>query len=357
MSGGTDFGFGEIEASLKQTAARMLAERQPAPRLHALVAAEPGPSRGAWDVSLWDDMVDAGWPGIAVPGRAGGLGLPVVSAVALLEEIGRAAAPSPLPSTMAAAFVLDACGTAEADVVAARIADGTTATLALLDPDDSARNGCLHGRAEFVQGAGKATVAVVRADRGVYVVELDGEGVCVAPDAIVDLTRDQATVVFEGARAERVGDLDAWERALPRLLVSVAADMVGAAEWQLQTTAQYARTRVQFGHSLGFFQAVKHPIVDMMIAVDQARTLLYDAAHAIDTHADDALLVARMAKVAAGDAAGFCSGRSVQLHGGIGFTWECFVHLYFKRQQHSQMLYGDAVHHRARIADALLGPR
>ena len=129
--------------------------------------------------------------------------------------------------------------------------------------------------------------------------------------------------------------------------------MCGAGEWQLQTTAAYAQVRRQFDRPLGFFQAVKHPLVNAMLVIDQARSLVYTAACAIDSEPDEAERFARMAKSSAADMAAFCSGRSVQLHGGIGFTWECDVHLYFKRQLHNQMLFGDAVYQRAKLAALL----
>jgi alkylation response protein AidB-like acyl-CoA dehydrogenase len=145
-----------------------------------------------------------------------------------------------------------------------------------------------------------------------------------------------------------VGYVNQCGNASYRLLTIVAADLCGAAEWQLQTTAEYARVRTQFDRPIGFFQAVKHPIVDMMIAVDRARSLTYAAACAVDTDPGDAPRRARMAKAAA-----FWSDRSVQLHGGIGFTWECDVHIYFKRQKHNEQLYGDAAYQRAWIAALL----
>jgi alkylation response protein AidB-like acyl-CoA dehydrogenase len=137
------------------------------------------------------------------------------------------------------------------------------------------------------------------------------------------------------------------------MLTIVAADMCGAAEWQLQTTVAYAQVRTQFEHPIGFFQAVKHPLVNMMLEVDRTRSLVYAAACAVDTEPDKAEEYARMAKASAADMAAFCSGRSVQLHGGIGFTWECDVHLYFKRQLHNQLLFGDAAYQRAKLAALL----
>ena len=146
------------------------------------------------------------------------------------------------------------------------------------------------------------------------------------------------------------------EAAKPAVLTMVAADMCGAAEWQLQTTADYAKNRVQFDRPIGFFQAVKHPIVNMMIMIDCARSHVYNAACALDHEPEQAAVYAHMAKAAASDMAAFCSGRSVQYHGGMGFTWECFVHLYFKRQIHNQVLYGDGQYHRAKLADVFIGP-
>jgi alkylation response protein AidB-like acyl-CoA dehydrogenase len=180
------------------------------------------------------------------------------------------------------------------------------------------------------------------------------------------LTRDQATVRFERVRvpAENIVSRDAvgaLERAWPSVLVTVAADLAGCAEWQLQTTVQYAKDRKQFDRPIGFFQAVKHPLVNAMIAIDRARSLVYSAACAIDCVAEngdpeEALKAARMAKSAASDAGAFISDRSVQLHGGIGFTWECDVHIFFKRSMHNQALYGDGVFQRSKLAETMIGP-
>jgi alkylation response protein AidB-like acyl-CoA dehydrogenase len=119
---------------------------------------------------------------------------------------------------------------------------------------------------------------------------------------------------------------------------------------------EYAKTRKQFDRQIGFFQAVKHPLVNAMVMIDRARSILYHAACCIDESSDEAAQAARMAKSAASDAGAFMSDRSVQLHGGIGFTWECDVHLFFKRSLHNQALYGDGVHQRRKLADTLIGP-
>lgn len=375
-----DFGFDEEARILKDTARRLLQERCPPEVLHRIVARDPDATHAcAWDESLWREMIELGWSAVAVPESAGGFGMPLVAIAGLVEEIGRAALPSPLIATLCATYVLSACDTPAAAELLRRIAGGTAVSLALTDrhgswesadTDVSATDGAtpvLDGAAWFVQDARKSGAFLVKARSpagiGLYVVDADAPGVTVLPDAIVDLTRDQARVELRGVEvtADRIAAAPgAGESALraaePAILVVLAADMVGAAEWQLQTTAEYARTRVQFDRPIGFFQAVKHPLVDMMVQIDQARSLLYDAACAFDHEPGAAELRARMAKSAASDAASYCSGRSVQLHGGIGFTWECFVHLWFKRQKHNEALFGDGAYQRARLADLLIGP-
>ena len=162
---------------------------------------------------------------------------------------------------------------------------------------------------------------------------------------------------FDGAEALEVSDAAGavLASAMPAIWTMTAADMVGAGEWELQTTAEYARTRKQFDREIGFFQAVKHPLVNVMVEIDQSKSLVYNAACAIDHEPEEAARCAHMAKASASDMAIFASGRAVQFHGGIGFTWECYVHLYFKRQHHNALLWGDSAWHRARLADILIG--
>lgn len=372
-----DFGFDETAQILKDTARRLLQDHCSPEQLHRLVAASSEPARAlecVWDPALWRKMIDLGWTAVAVPEALGGFGMGLVAIAGLAEELGRAAAPSPLIATLCATYVVAACDGEAAKQLLRRIAGGLSLSLAVTnrrgawEGEDTdvvvSDSGVLNGTAWFVQDARKVGVLLVKARSpegiGFYAVDVDAAGVTIVPDAIVDLTRDQAHVELRDVAAECViaapgAGARAWAAAEPAILTILAADMVGAAEWQLQTTAEYARTRVQFERPIGFFQAVKHPLVDMMVKIDGARSLLYDAACAFDHEPDTAEVCARMAKSAASDAAAYCSGRSVQLHGGIGFTWECFVQLWFKRQKHNEVLFGDAGHQRARLADRLLG--
>ena len=379
-----DFGFGSDEEMLRDLARKFLDEQLPIEKLRDLVARDHTAvyERGEpthWEPDLWKQMGELGWNGLAAPEAAGGVGFKMAGIAALVEELGRHAVPSPFLATLNASFALRAADSEAARATLVRIVDGASASLAITDAkgnwepgacDVTARDAgdagvVLAGRAHFVQDAFKAdllvTTAQARDELLLCIVPVDAAGLSLTQDHIHDLTRDQASVRFHEVRvpASSIASRDAaavLERAWPALLVAVAADLCGTSEWQLQTTVEYARNRKQFDHPLGFFQAVKHPLVNAMIAIDRARSLLYHAACCIHQERDDAPTAARMAKSAASDAGAFISDRSVQLHGGIGFTWECDVHLFFKRSLHNQALYGDGAHQRQKLADLLIGP-
>lgn len=366
-----DFGFTEEAALLKESARKFFGEKFSADVLHNMVASDPSPDRAPdvqWDEGIWQQMVDLGWSLLAVPEAQGGVGMPLVGVAGLVEELGRAAFPCPLLSTLASSYILAACGSA-GELALAEIAEGATVALVLSDANGSwlpeasplgFSGGSLNGTGYFVQDAGKVSHLLVcaRSDAGLSLhwVAADATGVALAQDSIVDLTRDQAHIQLNNVQAQQVSaDAQlAMDEAFPAIWTLYAADMVGAAEWQLQTTIEYVNTRQQFDKPLGFFQAVKHPLVDVMVMIDQAKSLVYNAACAVDCDPQNAHQAAHMAQASASDMAGYASSRSVQYHGGIGFTWECYVHLFFKRQKHSQMLWGDGPWHRARLAELVI---
>ena len=372
-----NFGFGDEEKMLRDSARKFFADNSTADVVHKLVAGNPDPNREvrvAWDESLWRQITELGWTAAAVPERAGGMGMPAVAVAALAEESGRAAYVGPLLPTLCSSLVLSCCNTAEADQYLARIVEGASMTLAIAngqrewcyqDSPVTVSEGKLNGTVPFVQDLQKCDLFLVSAKNAageleLYVVSKDAQGVSFLADAIVDLTRDQGRLVLQDVAVEpshKVSALPAdtiLYSAEPMLITLVAADIAGAAEWQLQTTTEYAKTREQFGRPIGFFQAVKHPLVDMMVMIDQTRGHVYNAACAWDHEPENVAQYAHMAKASAGETAVFCSNRSVQLHGGIGFTWECYLHIYFKRQMHNQMLFGDATWHRAKLAGILI---
>jgi alkylation response protein AidB-like acyl-CoA dehydrogenase len=379
-----DFGFGPDEEMLRDLAHKFLAEQMPIEKLRTLAAPDPVPiyeegQRPGWDEAVWKQIVELGWPSLAVPEAAGGTGFSFVGVVGLVEEVGRHALPSPLIASLNASLVLREADRERAGPWLARLADGASTSLAITNSrgswtaEDSEVRATstseglrLDGTSYFVQDAFKSDLFVVAAREGetlrLCVVPRESAGLTLEQDQILDLTRDQATLRFEGVTVPEAAVVcedaaAALRRAWPALLCVVSADLCGTSEWQLQTTVEYAKSRKQFERQLGFFQAVKHPLVDAMIDIDRARSLLYHAASLVDAGHPDALNAARMAKSAASDAGAYVSGRSVQLHGGIGFTWECDIHLFFKRSLHNQTLYGDGVHQRRHLADALIGPR
>ena len=370
-----NFGFGEEQEMLKDSARRFIEDKQPLLKLRKDTAGTEDPylgeeRRGSYDVDAWQEMVALGWTMLAVPEAAGGAGMSLVTAVALVEEVGRAAMPTPLTSTLLATYVLMAADTPEANEWLAKIVAGQSAAIAIFGGDGSletdstdvtASGDSLTGTSYFIQDLQKVDFLVVSAVNtdgiGLYCIDLKADGLSLDYDRIVDLTRDQGRVTFADAAAQCVAPANLGASALqasrPALLTLVAADIAGGCEWLLQTTAEYAKIRTQFDRPIGFFQAVKHPIVNMMIAVDETRSLVYNAACAFDTDPADSWRTACLAKSSASDTAEFCANRGTQLHGGIGFTWEADVQIYHKRQMHSQQLFGDGVWQRQQLAEVI----
>lgn len=365
-----DFGFGEDQEMIRDSAKRFLDDKTPLLALREATKGTEDPYHGDeragfFDNELWQEVIALGWTSLAVPEEAGGAGMSLVTAVGLAEEIGRAAIPTPLTTTLQTTYVLNHAGATE---WLKKIAEGRSATLATQDaagsflPDYTevkASGDTLTGTACFVQDLQKADFLVVVARDGdtikLYAVDTNAEGVEKKADRIVDLTRDQGSVTFNNVDADCISDDGATiiNAAMPAILTLIAADMSGACEWLLQSTAEYATYRTQFDRPIGFFQAVKHPVVNMMIAADETRSLTYAAACAYDTEPGKAALAAHLAKSSASDCAEFCANRATQLHGGIGFTWEHDVQIYHKRLIHSQLLYGDGIWHREQAAPLL----
>jgi len=382
MSQPLNFGFGVEEQMIKAEAKRFFKKRWNEEKLTALFGSRSeinGEPVCRWEEKIWRDAAELGWSSIAIPRRSSGAEMSTVGVAALVEEAGRAAFASAMLATICATYLLSACKAEAADQILQEIAGGKSAGLAIMDPTGFWKNtDCpvgatsdgdirINGTAWFVQDARKVDCFVVRClfKKGevLIVVPKAAEGIRIVPDTIVNLTCDQAHIEFKdtpirqewivaGAESAK----GALEKAEPAIITMMAADMVGAGEWQLQTTATYAKRRVQFDRPIGFFQAVKHPIVNMMLMIDEAKSLLYNAACAIDHEPEKSRLFAHMAKASANDMAFFCSDRSVQLHGGMGFTWECPVQIYFKRQLHHRMLFGDSRYHRAAMAELMMTP-
>ncbi len=371
----TDFGFSEEHEQLRQSVRRLLAER--CTRRDVRRIADGG---DAHDEALWKEIAGLGWTGVAFSEADGGAGMGFLPLALLLDETGRALLPSPLLPSLLAGFAIEAAGDAEqrARWLAPIAAGERIATLAACETDGAWQPSELRATAEpadggfvlrgikpFVMHAAQAAllVAPFREPNGrlsLFCVDLPARGVQITPEIGIDPTRRTARVQFDGVRVGAGARLaadgtTALARVHLRAFAALAAEMVGGAETTLDVTREYAITRTQFGKQIGHFQAVKHPVVDLMVGVELARTLVLGAAAAID-HAPDACEVpARMAKAMASDVYATAVRKGVQLHGGYGFTWDCDVHYFFKRALWSRAMFGDAVHHRRHLGEVLMG--
>jgi acyl-CoA dehydrogenase len=354
---------------LRVTARRVLAERCPVREVRRQAADPAG-----FDRRLWGDLAELGWPGLHLPERVGGAGLDHLSMALVLEECGRALYPGPLLATALGALAIGRAGAAQqaARLLPDLAAGRAIATVALVEgastwqldavsaSAEPVEGGyLLHGEKVHVQWAQIADllVAPFRWEGGLslFAVPLAGDGVVIEPEVPLDPTRRTARVRFDGAQVPADARLlgaaagAALQDLLAPALVYLAAEMAGAAGAALDMTCAYARERVQFDRPIGAFQAVKHPLVDVLIAVERARSLALGAAAALDHAPDHALCAARMAKAAAEEALLFACDRAVQMHGGFGFTWDCDAHLYYKRALASAATWGDALHHRREL--------
>jgi alkylation response protein AidB-like acyl-CoA dehydrogenase len=212
----------------------------------------------------------------------------------------------------------------------------------------TATDGVLNGTLPFVIDGHTADLLVVAAGDALYLVEGTAAGLTRSALQTVDQTRALAQLDFAGvAAAPLAGSVDALRDVAA---VCLAMEQVGAAARVLEVTVDYVKTRNQFGRPIGSFQAVKHRCADMLVDVESARSAAYGALAALAADGDDLAVLAAIAKAFCSDAFLACAGESIQLHGGIGFTWEHSAHLYFKRAKASQLLFGDPAHHRAKLA-------
>ena len=308
----------------------------------ARVRAHTG-TKASFDPALWTAMVDQGWLGVEVGEGTGGLGLGSVEVAVLVEELGRHAAPVPFVPTVLA---LDALGTAGDDAWVARLLNGDAIACVAWDP------------AAPVPYAPSADIAIVLTDDGVYATELGDAASGNRPrrEPAMDLTRELGWLHFDPATSRRLGGPDARTRLLDRGATFTSADLLGSATRALDMSVEYAKDRVQFGRPIGSFQAVKHRCADMLVDVEGMRSTVYWAAWCIGAGDPDASVAASTAKIWCADASKRVMASALQVHGGIGFTWEHDLHFFLKRAQLDQLAFGDSSAHRERLA-ALLRPR
>jgi alkylation response protein AidB-like acyl-CoA dehydrogenase len=295
-------------------------------------------SGAAFDAKLWAAMVEQGWLAVEVPESDGGLGLGAVEVAVLAEALGWHAAPAPFVPAVLAVHAFRRAGAH--DWVARLVAGAARACVAwdLRHP---------------VPYAPSSDVAVVCGADGVFAVELPAPP---AREPAMDLTREIGWLDVDGLPRVPLGGFDAREQLLDRGATFTAADLLGSADRALELAVGYAKDRVQFGRPIGSFQAVKHRCADMLVDVEGMRSTVYWAAWCIGAGDADASVAASTAKVWCSDASKRVMASALQVHGGIGFTWEHDLHFFMKRAQLDQLAYGDAGFHRARLT-SLLRPR
>jgi alkylation response protein AidB-like acyl-CoA dehydrogenase len=373
-----DIGFTEEQELLRDTARKFLEGECPATFVRQMMASDD-----AVTGEFWKKLAEQGWLGITYAEEDGGSGLGLVDLVVLMEEVGRAVMPGPYPATvlLGGATIAAAGSPATRQEFLPGIAAGEAkATLALTEPNarwDAAgvtltareiRGGfTLSGTKLFVPDAHLADVLVVASrsrdgstmEDGIslFLVPKGKPGVTVRLLPSVDETRKLCEVKFDNVTlppTALLGELhDGWpalSRVIDRAAVALSAEICGAAQRVLDMTVEYAKLRTAFGKPIGTYQGVKHKCADMLIEIENAKSLTYYAAWAVDEAEPDAAMAVSMAKAAASDAGRKVCAAGIQLHGGIGMTWEHDLQLYLKRAKASEIALGDATWHRERIA-------
>jgi alkylation response protein AidB-like acyl-CoA dehydrogenase len=363
------FDLTDEQQAIKSTAREFLAARYKSERIRELADTAAG-----FEDSDWAEMAELGWPGLALPEEWGGQGLGIVDLAVLFEEMGYALAPSPLLSTTVAGLALAANGTDEQrERWLPRLASGEArGTVALFDAGTPATIGSfemeavaegdrivLGGEKVLVMDAGEADFFLVAtADGRRHLVEADAKDVRVEPEVSIDPTRRLYTLHLEGVEVGPEATLNGTQEdylpVLWRACVAIAAESTGVAQRTMEMAVAYAKDREQFGRPIGAYQAVSHRCAQMLLETENSRSAVYGAAWAADAEPDSLPLAAAMAKAYASDAGWRVPDASIQVHGGIGFTWEHDLHFFLKRGKANAATFGDARWHRERVADLVL---
>jgi alkylation response protein AidB-like acyl-CoA dehydrogenase len=376
-----DFGFNADQEMLRATARKFFDNECTSEFVRARMAEAAG-----FTEEFWTKLAEQGWLGLVYPEQYGGAGLGFVDLTVLLEEMGRAVMPGPFFSTvlLGGLAILEAGSDAQKKEWLTKIAEGQArVTLAWTEPSArwdaagittaaKATGGgfTLSGIKLFVPDAHVADALVVvartteskNADEGVslFLVPTNTKGVSVTLLPTMDQTRklcevklDTVAVPASALLGQKDGGWTPLSRVIQRATVALCAEMCGGAQKVLDMTTEYAKIRIAFGKPIGSYQGVKHKAADMLVDVENAKSLTYYAAWAVDENVPEAPLAASMAKAYASDAYRKVSGAGIQLHGGIGFTWEHDLHLYFKRAKSSEFTFGDATYHREKVAQLI----
>jgi len=341
-----DFELSDDQVALRDAACALLDGRAAPTQVRAVVDAG-----GGIDGALWSAMVDQGWTALAVPEDRGGLGLGIVELALLLEEVGGHVAPAPV---LQQALALDAlvAGNGPADLIDPLVAGEAVGTVAF-SPVSVDAVGRVTGRPEPVIHAPSARALVVRTEDELFAVDLEAVDIRPAAEPAMDRTRALGWVRLDATPAVRLGGAEAVERFIDLGAVGHSAELLGASARVLDLAVEYAKERVQFGRPIGSFQAVKHRCADMLVDVEGMRSAVYHAAWTLGAGDLDRSVAASTAKTWCSDASRRVMASGLQVHGGIGFTWEHDLHLFVKRAQLDGVSFGDATWHRDRLGRLL----
>jgi alkylation response protein AidB-like acyl-CoA dehydrogenase len=365
-----NFVFSEEQEELREVVRRFLRDKSPEPEVRRLMQTAEG-----YDTAVWKQMAEQlGLQGLAIPEEFGGAGFGYVEVIVVLEEMGRALLCAPYFSTVAlAATLLLASGdeAAKADYLPGLAAGNSIGTVALaeasgrwdeagvrLAASGSGDSWSLTGEKLYVLDGHIADLILVaaRTSAGVSVFAVAGDAAGLRRESLLtmDQTRKQARLTFEDTPARLVGADGAGWAAISKMLdlavVALAAEQVGGAQFVLEMAVEYAKNRVQFGRPIGSFQAVKHKCANLLLEVESAKSAAHYAGWAAADDSDELPVVASLAKSYCSEAYFHAAAENIQIHGGIGFTWEHPAHLYFKRAKSSELLFGDPSYHRELVA-------
>jgi alkylation response protein AidB-like acyl-CoA dehydrogenase len=368
-----NFAFSEEQEQLREIVKEFMTVKSPETEVRRLMETEAG-----YDESVWQQMAEQmGLQALIVPEEFGGSGYSYVELTVVLEEMGRRLLCAPFFSTVVlGANTLIHSGDDEAKAAhLPGIASGETiATLAFTEANGrwdeegitatAAKDGDtwkISGTKMYVLDGTIANLLLVaaRTDAGVsiFAVQGDADGVTRTALSTMDQTRKQAKIEFDGAEGTLVGEDGAGWATISRVLdlaaVALAAEQVGGAQECLEMAVEYAKDRVQFGRPIGSFQAIKHKCADMLLEVESSKSAAYYAAWCAAELNDELPSVASLAKAYCSEAYFHTTAENIQIHGGIGFTWEHPAHLYFKRAKSSELLFGDPTYHRELLAQRI----
>jgi alkylation response protein AidB-like acyl-CoA dehydrogenase len=363
-----DFAFNEEQDALRATVRRFCDERSTSRDVRRLMETDDG-----FDPDVWKQLAtELGLTGIHIAETDGGQGYTFVELGIVLEEMGRSLLCAPFFSSIclgANAIINGGTPAQRAELLPAIASGEVRATLAFTEPSGDwtqdgitlqAAGGKLTGKKSFVVDGHTADLIVVAARDGgeiaLFTVRGDAKGLTRTPLRTLDMTRKQAELTFDGVEAESLDGApgaDALRKTLEQAAVCLASECVGGSEKTMDMAVRYAKDRYQFGRPIGSFQAIKHKCADMLLRLESAKSAAYYAAWAATGDNEELPIASSLAKAYCTEAFFTNARENIQIHGGIGFTWEHDCHLYYRRAKSSELMLGDPTYHRELIATRL----